>query len=166
MARITAVRCSGSGATCSGRLRVRWPAMAFILAEVLVLLAGLALVTYLRARHAVGMVRWVVDGLGASERRVAAFAAVPAAAAASYLIARGLEIPAALIVAALAGFSVFALALCILRMEGALTEPSSAAALRQATGAPPPSSPRTRALWTTSGTAALAAALYLITLVS
>jgi len=133
--------------------------MVGIALGLLLFVATLALVAYLRARNAAHVFVRVVAFLDQSTKRVGAVALVPGLATAAYILHRGVDPVPALIVGCIAALGVFAVALAILKMEGMLTEPESAAAFRLAAGTPAPSSTAGRIAWTAIGLALLAACL-------
>ncbi len=133
--------------------------MVGIALGLLLFVVTLALVAYLKVRQAADVFVRMVAFVDQSTKRVGAVALVPGLATAWWIIHRGVDPVAAVIVGCFAAFGVFAIALAILRMEGMLTEAESAAAFRIAAGRPAPSSTAGRVVWTAIGLGLLAACL-------
>ena len=140
--------------------------MAAILIWLALLGAGLGLVALLEARQLWALSRAVVGSMDRGSRRVGMIALVPAVGTAVWLVIRGVDLPACVVVGLVCGFGVFALLLAVLGMEGLLLETSSAAALRIAQAAPPPSTRRGRIVAGLVGAVAIAACAYGISMVS
>jgi hypothetical protein len=117
------------------------------------LIGGLGLVAYLKVRAVSPICSSLISSMEQSARRVGIFALAPGLGATAWIIHRGVEPPAALVVGIAIAIGVFSISLAILRMEGLLAEPHSEAMARIAAGRAPSSTLRGRVIATGVGIA-------------
>ena len=103
------------------------------------LIGGLGLATYIQAKDASSVFSSLISTLDKSAGRVGIFALMPGVAATAWIIHRGVESVAALIVGMAIALGVFSISLAILKMEGLMVEPHSEAMARIAAGRAPSS---------------------------
>jgi hypothetical protein len=120
---------------------------------LLALIGGLGLVAYLKVRALSSVCSSLISSMERSTRRVGVFALAPGVAATAWIIHRGVEPPAAVVVGAAIAMGVFSISLAILKMEGLLVEPQSEAMARIAAGRAPSSTRRGRVIATGIGIA-------------
>jgi hypothetical protein len=109
-------------------------------------IGGLCLVAYLKTRAVSAVFSSLISSMEKSAIRVGILALAPGLAATAWIIHRGVEPPAAVIVGAAIAIGVFSISLAILKMEGVLVEPHSEAIARKAAGRAPSSTLRGRVI--------------------
>jgi hypothetical protein len=126
------------------------------------LIAGVLFVAWLRTRDLFEITKFIIGPMDRLTRRIGLLSSFPGAAAAVWLIIRGVQPPACVVVGMLCTLGVFAVLVSILHMEGVLLETSSNSAFRRAQGLPPPSTPRGRVVAATLGAMAIGVTAYAI----
>ncbi len=119
----------------------------------------LAVVTVIKVRRSVAMVRWTVETMDGSTRWVGGVALVPGAVVAVVSIVGGWEPPHGILVGLVCAAGWFVALLGGLGFEGVLLERESEAQARIAARQPPPSTRRGRVVALVVGTMIAAASL-------
>ena len=145
--------------------RVLHEGMLGLAAVIGALIVGLVVVSVLRTRATFAAVARVIAPLQGAARRIAACALVPAVLLGGFLLARGIDPVAALIVSMCTWFGFLCVTLGLFKLEAVLWETESDQLARAALGHAPPQRLLLRIVTLAIGFAALASSLIAVRLV-